>query len=192
MNNIFIILTSIFLVASCGIFSDVKKYNNPVEEYLILNGYIDEGLMYKAKVNYVTTSENKTCKNHNWIEGVYTPKTKNYKYLPKIDGTRHSIYIPLKELSPDTACAWKPRSIYICAGAADWNKDLSTCSAMFILSDYNNIMDNNFTLSCNKSRGRCFTLLHKAEINKEYWVTITVSKPNTALKTGLGKKRRAP
>ena len=175
MNNIIIVLISLFLVTSCSMVSDARKYNQPDENYLILNGHIDEGLIYKAQVAYATTSDDKSCKNYNWIEGVYTPKIKKYTYSPELDGTRHNIYLPLKELNPDTACAWKPRSIFICAGATDWNKNLSNCSSMFILADYKNTMNNDFILSCKKSRGSCFTLLHKAEINKQYSVTITAN-----------------
>jgi len=139
-------------------------YHNPSENHINIEGNIVSSLTYKVKVQYVTKSELKSCKNYNWLAGLYVSQSTEYEYRPTIENGKHRLHIPLKKLNPNTECQWTPNVVHLCA--AQQGTEPSSCSSLFFLRGQH---DNNpeIDVECTKS-GFCFRKpfeLHTEDIN---------------------------
>jgi hypothetical protein len=154
------------------------EYSPPSENYIDIKGNIVDTLNYKIKVQYVTRSESKECKNYNWLAGIHVSQSTEFVYRPTIQSGRHKLHIPLKELDPSTECNWEPNVIFLCVASA--GNEPSSCSSLFFLRGKH---DNNspINIECAESNF-CFRKpleLHTEDINifnKVYSVNISEKK----------------
>ena len=95
--------------------SDIKKAlkeNQNQNIIATLSGEIDEDMTYFVDVSYSATLDKPSCKKHDMWNGIVF-KYKSFTYHPKINGTTHSISIPLKEVNPKKGCQYKVHASYI-------------------------------------------------------------------------------
>jgi hypothetical protein len=173
-----VLIISILVLTACSSMRAKVDYPTPSEKYIDIEGRIVDSLTYKIKVQYVARSESKACKNYNWLAGLHVSQSTEFEYRPTIDGDRHKLHIPLKELDPSTECNWEPNVVFLCVASS--GNDPSSCSSLFFLRGQH---DNNseINIECAES-GFCFRdpfELHTEDINilnKVYSVNIKEKK----------------
>lgn len=164
----------IFIMSGCSSLRGNVEYQNPSEDYIRIQGEIDESLTYLLKVQYVTRADSNKCKNYNWMADLYVPQSIKYEYHPTIEDGTHWAHIPLKELDPGTKCKWEPNIVYLCVDRV--GKTPTMCRSLFFLRGDN---DNNdeINIECNDFK-YCLrepSSLHTADIdvfNRGYEVNI--------------------
>jgi hypothetical protein len=171
-----LLISIVILLVGCSSKSDVVTYSNVDEHYLDISGDIADALNFKIKVEYVALSESKECKDYNFLAGLYVSKSQGYDYYPNVKSNKHNLHIPLKELSSDTRCNWKPKTVFLCVG--DKATEPSKCSSLFAIGskeDGNGIINIECELSnwCIRTPFGLYTeSIHK--LNRHYVVNIAV------------------
>ncbi len=165
----------IFLFSACSTVRVEPDYHSPNEKYIDIQGSLSPELVYKVMVRYVAKGGSKRCKRYSWSAGMYVSRVAEFEYQAAVKDGHHSLRIPLKELSPDTACKWAPDTVFLCVDEV--GKDPVSCSSLFFLHGRH---DNNpeINMECSGSNF-CFRNpieLHTENIdvlNKTYTVNIT-------------------
>jgi hypothetical protein len=85
--------------------SDLRKKEN-LNIIATLSGTIDKNISYYVEVLYRATLDKPSCKEKSFWNGIGF-KREYFIYKPKIDGTKHTITIPLKEINPKKGCQYK-------------------------------------------------------------------------------------
>ena len=86
-----------------------KKTTNKKENLNIkatLSGHIDKDMSYSIEVSYIATLDQPYCKKHTMWNGIVF-KSKSFIYSPRINGTKHTINVPLKKINPKKGCQYK-------------------------------------------------------------------------------------
>ena len=166
-----IILILLLSITACVSMRGKIDYKFPSEDYIDIKGNMVEQLTYKVRVEYVTKSDSKKCKNYHWVAGRHISQKIKFEYLPTIANSKHSLHIPLKELDPSTECNWQPSTVFICV--SETGTEANSCGSLFFLSGEH---DNNseINLECRKF---CFRTNGHTEhiniLNKTYSVNIS-------------------
>jgi len=171
------LLTLACILSGCSTSYDPIAYENPSEDYIDVVGTIDEGLKYKMMVQYRAESSSRTCKSYNFLTGSELDNRKEYEYLPEIKSTHHKIRLPLKAISPETSCNWKPDTVMLCITSSRDKEEPHTCGSLFFISGEEHDAKEITEMACSDS-GWCFEkgknphTSHLKYLNKTYIVNI--------------------
>lgn len=149
-------------------------FENPSEKYLNMIGVIDEGLEYVVRVIYVQNARESGCPTYGKDSDLCQTKPEEFTYIPQIEGNRHRVHIPLKELSPGANSWWEPWDIAICVGPTDPNAVPHQCQRLFFFTEDTHDGHQTIDLVCTQQFW-CAEGLHVenvSELNHEYVVNI--------------------
>ena len=171
---LFISLSWVLIAGNCVPREPVVMYKNPSEQYLNISGTIDESLEYVMSVMYVKNAEKSGCLTFGKDSNICQVKPETFRYAPTISAGRHSLHIPLKELSPGQQSWWEPHDISICVGPRDPKTEPYHCQVLFSITKDRHDGNQSIDVICSKSF-QCYHGLqieHVSRFNREYMVNI--------------------
>lgn len=177
MLQILIPTLLVTLITGCSPLGGFVKATNPEEKFIEIVGSIDKGLKYKIKVSYLTTAKLSNCTNYHYKLGRDVAQKYEVSYYPKINGTSHTLRVPLRYLEPNTECQWRPVMAHVCVYS--YGEEPNGCSSVFSFRGEQNI-DSVTTLVCGK-HNICFrrnkrTIPKINELNRSYRLDIISKK----------------
>jgi len=132
MKSIISLFLSFFLFG-CATTPKAEKTENPYNEFIGLNGSIEDGLSYSIVVRYSTTKETKECTQNNWVAGVRTGFSEDFEYFPERKNGSHEIMVPLSEISKETECEWQASIIFLRVWDEKKGESPSSMASLFLL-----------------------------------------------------------
>ena len=149
-------------------------HDNPSEQYLNISGTIEDSMEYVISVMYVKNAKESGCPTFGKDSDICQVKPETFRYTPKIIDGRHSLQIPLKELSPGPNSWWDPRDISICVGPKDPKTEPHQCQVLFSVTKDQHDGNKSLEVVCSQ-RFQCYHGLHVEhvnQLNRDYVVNI--------------------